>query len=55
MKVQFLEQESDKLFPENVKFMKRDYHFRTEVVKKIMVVHVLTEIHVSDDRLTSLT
>ena len=32
VKVQFLHQESKQTFPENLKFMKRDYHFQTEVV-----------------------
>ena len=32
VKVQFLQQESKQIFPENIKFKKRDYHFQTEVV-----------------------
>ena len=50
MKVQFLEQESNKLFPEKVKFKKRDYHFRTEVVrirrdKNPFSLRSITELH----------
>ena len=38
VKVQFLQQVSKQTFPENLKFEKIDYHFRTEVVLEISLI-----------------